>query len=134
MNTRKIMALMETGKGMKFAGESGWLTHRQNLSEHVLNSKTNFFFKISRFYWNWWPWNIWKSLLFFFSGFFCCCSFQPLYDIKFLSFLQMRSKQWDFISTSAKDLVKKMLDVDPDKRITIDDALNHPWIKVGNLD
>lgn len=49
-------------------------------------------------------------------------------------YLQMRSKQWDFISTSAKDLVKKMLDVDPDKRITIDDALNHPWIKVGNLD
>ena len=24
-----------------------------------------------------------------------------------------------------------MLEVDPGKRITIDEALNHPWIKVG---
>ncbi|GAB1599525.1 hypothetical protein Ahia01_000229800, partial [Argonauta hians] len=41
----------------------------------------------------------------------------------------MRAKQWDFISESAKDLVKKMLEVDPEKRITIEQALNHPWIR-----
>uniref|UniRef100_A0A0L8HB86 Protein kinase domain-containing protein n=1 Tax=Octopus bimaculoides TaxID=37653 RepID=A0A0L8HB86_OCTBM len=47
--------------------------------------------------------------------------------------VRMRAKQWDFISESAKDLVKKMLEVDPEKRITIEEALNHPWIKDLNL-
>ncbi|XP_052830557.1 peripheral plasma membrane protein CASK isoform X3 [Octopus bimaculoides] len=45
----------------------------------------------------------------------------------------MRAKQWDFISESAKDLVKKMLEVDPEKRITIEEALNHPWIKMSSI-
>ena len=42
----------------------------------------------------------------------------------------MRRKQWDHISDNAKDLVKKMLTLDPNKRITVDEALEHPWIKV----
>lgn len=42
----------------------------------------------------------------------------------------MHRKQWDLISDAAKDLVARMLEVDPDKRISIDEALEHPWIKV----
>ncbi|EAL60640.1 hypothetical protein DDB_G0293656 [Dictyostelium discoideum AX4] len=32
------------------------------------------------------------------------------------------------ISSSAADLVKGLLTVDPDKRLTVEQALNHPWI------
>lgn len=35
----------------------------------------------------------------------------------------------DNVSKEAKDLIKKMLRVDPKKRITISKALKHPWIK-----
>lgn len=42
----------------------------------------------------------------------------------------MRRKQWDHISDSAKDLVRQMLVVDPNQRITVDEALEHPWIRV----
>jgi serine/threonine protein kinase len=42
----------------------------------------------------------------------------------------MRKRQWDHISESAKDLVKKMLLLDQNKRITVEEALNHPWIRV----
>lgn len=41
----------------------------------------------------------------------------------------MKPKQWDLISESAKDLVNRMLTVDPSERITVQEALNHPWIK-----
>lgn len=39
-------------------------------------------------------------------------------------------KQWLNISNYAKDLVSQMLEVDPEKRITVEEALQHPWIKV----
>jgi len=35
---------------------------------------------------------------------------------------------WDPISDQAKDLIKRMLTVDPKKRITCDEALQHPWL------
>jgi calcium/calmodulin-dependent serine protein kinase len=38
------------------------------------------------------------------------------------------TRQWQSISDSAKDLLTKMLKLDPKERINIDDALNHPWI------
>ena len=39
-------------------------------------------------------------------------------------------KQWLNISNYAKDLVNQMLEIDPEKRITVEEALQHPWIKV----
>jgi calcium/calmodulin-dependent serine protein kinase len=41
----------------------------------------------------------------------------------------MNLKQWELISDSAKDLIRKMLTVDPSERVTVQEALNHPWIK-----
>ena len=35
---------------------------------------------------------------------------------------------WGTISKEAKDLITKLLTVDPEKRFTADQALNHPWI------
>jgi calcium-dependent protein kinase len=37
--------------------------------------------------------------------------------------------EWDDISADAKDLVRKMLEYDPSKRISAADALQHKWIK-----
>ena len=45
----------------------------------------------------------------------------------------MKSKQWTYISESAKDLVRKMLEVNHVRRITIEEALNHPWLSVSLL-
>jgi serine/threonine protein kinase len=42
----------------------------------------------------------------------------------------MRKKQWDHISEPARDLVRKMLLLDPNNRITVEEALEHPWIRV----
>lgn len=35
---------------------------------------------------------------------------------------------WDSVSEEAKDLIKKLLTVDPDKRLSAAEALKHPWI------
>jgi serine/threonine protein kinase len=35
---------------------------------------------------------------------------------------------WEHISEDAKDLISKMLTLDVNKRITIDEALNHSWV------
>ncbi|VAH65122.1 unnamed protein product [Triticum turgidum subsp. durum] len=43
--------------------------------------------------------------------------------------IDFSSDPWPRISSGAKDLVRKMLNSDPKKRISAYDVLNHPWIK-----
>lgn len=65
------------------------------------------------------------------------CGFPPFYDesISVLTEKVARgqytflSPWWDDISKSAQDLVSHLLTVDPDKRYTIEQFMNHPWIK-----
>ncbi|KAK4752484.1 hypothetical protein SAY87_021282 [Trapa incisa] len=45
--------------------------------------------------------------------------------------IDFESLPWPSISSSAKDLVRKMLTKDPKKRITASQVLDHPWIKEG---
>jgi calcium/calmodulin-dependent protein kinase I len=68
------------------------------------------------------------------------CGFPPFYEdsneklfemIKTGTF-EFPSPQWDQISDYAKDLVKKLLIVDPYKRLNADQILKHPWI-VGDV-
>lgn len=39
------------------------------------------------------------------------------------------SPYWDSISDEALDLIDSMMQVDPRRRITVQDALKHPWIE-----
>lgn len=43
--------------------------------------------------------------------------------------INFNGENWNLISNEAKDLVKKMLLVDYEKRISAEEALNHPWFK-----
>jgi len=40
-----------------------------------------------------------------------------------------REERWKHVSEEGTDFVKKLLEVDPDKRMTAHQALKHPWIK-----
>lgn len=44
----------------------------------------------------------------------------------------MDGKDWTEVSSEAKDLITKMLTVDPDARITCPDILSHPWIMMAS--
>ncbi|CAA6661026.1 unnamed protein product [Spirodela intermedia] len=44
---------------------------------------------------------------------------------------RLLTQAWPSISSTAKDLVKKMLNPDPKGRITAVDVLNHPWMRDG---
>lgn len=44
------------------------------------------------------------------------------------------SPEWDTVTPEAKDLINKMLTINPSKRITAAEALKHPWICVRALD
>ena len=46
---------------------------------------------------------------------------------------QIEGRQWSFLTDDAKDLVSQMLEADPNRRVTIEDALKHPWIRVSNV-
>eukprot|EP00948_MAST-09A_sp_MAST-9A-sp1_P002566 g2566.t1 len=41
---------------------------------------------------------------------------------------EMNQAEWDYVSDSAKDLVKKLMCTDVNQRLTAEQALSHPWI------
>ncbi|KMU88981.1 calcium/calmodulin-dependent protein kinase type II [Coccidioides immitis H538.4] len=68
------------------------------------------------------------------------CGFPPFYDESIQTLTEkvargqytFLSPWWDDISKSAQDLVSHLLTVDPEKRYTIREFLNHPWIRQTN--
>uniref|UniRef100_A0A1I8IH92 Peripheral plasma membrane protein CASK n=1 Tax=Macrostomum lignano TaxID=282301 RepID=A0A1I8IH92_9PLAT len=47
----------------------------------------------------------------------------PFYGTK-----DMKPRVWNLISAEAKDLVSRLLELDPERRLTVAEALRHPWI------
>ncbi|CAD8133730.1 unnamed protein product [Paramecium octaurelia] len=41
---------------------------------------------------------------------------------------EFKSEEWDIITEEAKDFISKLMEIDPIKRYTAEQALNHPWI------
>ncbi|CAL5867761.1 uncharacterized protein PFLUO_LOCUS1981 [Penicillium psychrofluorescens] len=76
----------------------------------------------------------------------CLCGFPPFSDelatdenpyslaqqIKMGRF-DYPSPYWDSVGDPALDLIDRMLTVDADKRITVDECLEHPWLTGDNL-
>ncbi|KAF8789475.1 Peripheral plasma membrane protein CASK like protein [Argiope bruennichi] len=56
-----------------------------------------------------------------------------LYESICSGHVNMSGRPWDIISNQAKDLLNKMLALNPKDRITVEEALNHPWIKEREL-
>ena len=52
-------------------------------------------------------------------------------SIKFDKLKFYRNK-WGVLSNSAEDLIKRCLEKSPEKRISIDEFINHPWFKENN--
>eukprot|EP00732_Lithocolla_globosa_P005531 Lithocolla_globosa_v1_NODE_5785_length_1184_cov_15.126661.p1 type:complete len:331 gc:universal NODE_5785_length_1184_cov_15.126661:1140-148(-) len=67
------------------------------------------------------------------------CGYPPFYDEDQATLFEMiiggkydfHKDYWSDISDSAKDLIKKLLTVDPRNRLTATGALAHPWISGG---
>jgi len=68
------------------------------------------------------------------------CGFPPFYDDDNDKLFELISKgkvefpkpYWENISDTAKDLITKLLNVDPKKRLRSDEILAHPWM-VGDV-
>ncbi|XP_043920410.1 calcium/calmodulin-dependent protein kinase type IV [Protopterus annectens] len=65
------------------------------------------------------------------------CGFEPFFDERGDQYMFKRilncdydfvSPWWDDVSLNAKDLVKKLIVLDPKKRLTTQQALQHPWV------
>ncbi|XP_048831726.1 calcium/calmodulin-dependent protein kinase type IV [Brienomyrus brachyistius] len=72
------------------------------------------------------------------------CGFEPFFDPRGDQYMYSRilncdyefvSPWWDEVSLNAKDLVSKLIVLDPRKRLTVQQALQHPWVlgKVGRF-
>eukprot|EP00741_Cyanophora_paradoxa_P006671 tig00001030_g6452.t1 len=69
------------------------------------------------------------------------CGFPPFYsDNEAVLFKQIMKGEFDFpdpewteITPAAKELVRKLLEVDPKKRLTADQMLKHPWIAQADI-
>jgi len=44
---------------------------------------------------------------------------------------EFKDEEWRHISGEAVDLVRKLLEITPENRITAEEALNHPWFKAA---
>ncbi|KAF2177560.1 Pkinase-domain-containing protein [Zopfia rhizophila CBS 207.26] len=75
----------------------------------------------------------------------CLCGFQPFSDALYspehpytlpqqikMGLFDFPSPYWDSIGDPALDLIDRMLTVDVEKRITVDECLKHPWITQEN--
>jgi serine/threonine-protein kinase Chk2 len=71
----------------------------------------------------------------------CLCGFPPFSDELYsrdnpytladqikLGIFNYPSPYWDHIGDPALDLIDRMLTVDPEKRITVEESLEHPWM------
>lgn len=47
--------------------------------------------------------------------------------------VRFRGERWSNISKAGKDLIRKLLDPDPDTRINASGALMHKWFEEGAL-
>ncbi|XP_064252207.1 calcium/calmodulin-dependent protein kinase type IV-like [Passer domesticus] len=65
------------------------------------------------------------------------CGFEPFFDARGDQYMYGRiltcdyefvSPWWDEVSPNAKDLVRKLIVLDPQKRLTVQQALQHPWV------
>ncbi|TYJ06719.1 hypothetical protein E1A91_A12G254200v1 [Gossypium mustelinum] len=54
---------------------------------------------------------------------------QSIFDSILRGNIDFASDPWPFVSSSAKDLVRKMLRHDPKDRLSAVEVLNHPWIR-----
>ncbi|KAG1652134.1 Calcium/calmodulin-dependent protein kinase type IV [Nymphon striatum] len=71
-------------------------------------------------------------------GYILLCGFEPFYDEQGDQAMLRKivrgeyefiSPWWDEVSLIAKDLISKLLIVDPKLRLTARQALDHPWVK-----
>ncbi|CAM8979311.1 unnamed protein product [Rhodiola kirilowii] len=78
-------------------------------------------------------WSAGVMLYILLSGFppFWAETEKGIFDAILKGKLSFEEAPWPTISDSAKDLIKKMLTMDPKKRITAAEALEHPWLKEG---
>lgn len=69
------------------------------------------------------------------------CGFPPFYDEDTLKLYELikrakfefPSPYWDDVSDSAKDLIKRLLCVDPKRRLKAEEILAHPWMAGDKL-
>ncbi|KAK0587569.1 hypothetical protein LWI29_025015 [Acer saccharum] len=56
---------------------------------------------------------------------------QGIFEAVLQGYIDFSSDPWPSISSSAKDLVKKMMCADPKERLSAVEVLNHPWMRGG---
>ncbi|XP_075901673.1 calcium/calmodulin-dependent protein kinase type IV [Nelusetta ayraudi] len=65
------------------------------------------------------------------------CGFEPFFDPRGDQYMYSRilncdyefvSPWWDDVSLNAKDLVSRLVVLDPQKRLSVQEALQHPWV------
>jgi len=52
-----------------------------------------------------------------------------LYEVVCEGKLYLNTSRWQYISDHAKDLIRQMLNVSAEERITVEEALNHRWVR-----